>query len=66
MRLSLLISEREIEIFRRAGPAPVFFSRTLAGPRMPSLVYMLVHENMAGRDRRWDSVRTDPAWKKLS
>jgi hypothetical protein len=26
----------EIEIFRRAGLVPVFFSRTLAGPRMPS------------------------------
>ncbi len=56
----------EIEIFRRAGLAPVFFSRTLAGPRMPSLVYMLVHENMAGRDKSWDNFRNDPAWRKLS
>ena len=56
----------EIEIFRRAGLTPVFFSRTLAGPRMPSLVYMLVHENMAARDKSWDAFRNDPDWKKLS
>jgi hypothetical protein len=56
----------EIEIFRRAGLTPVFFSRTLAGPRMPSLVYMLVHENTAARDKSWDAFRNDPDWKKLS
>ena len=56
----------EIEIFRRAGLAPVFFARTVAGSRMPSLVYMLVHENMAGREKSWDNFRNDPEWKKLS
>jgi hypothetical protein len=56
----------EIDIFRRAGLTPVFFSRTLAGPRMPNLVYMLVHDNMAGRDKSWDNFRNDPAWRKLS
>ena len=56
----------EIDIFRRAGLAPVFFARTLAGTRMPSLVYMLVHDNMAGREKSWDNFRNDPAWRKLS
>ena len=56
----------EIEIFRRAGLAPVFFARTLAGPRMPNLIYMLVHENMAGREKSWGNFRDDPDWKKLS
>jgi hypothetical protein len=56
----------EIEIFRRAGLTPVFFARTMAGSRMPSLVYMLVHENMAGREKSWDSFRNDPEWRKLS
>ena len=35
-------------------------------PRMPSIVYMLVHENMAGHDKSWDAFRTDPEWKKVS
>ena len=56
----------EIEIFRRVGLAPVFFSRTVAGPRMPSLVYMLVHEDLAARDKSWNGFRNDPEWKKLA
>ena len=56
----------EIEIFRNVGLMPVFFGRTLVGPRMPSLTYMLVHDNMAGRDKSWDGFRTSPEWKKLS
>jgi hypothetical protein len=56
----------EIEIFKRVGLTPVFFSRTLAGPRMPSLTYMLVHENMAGREKSWDAFRNDAEWKKVS
>jgi hypothetical protein len=56
----------EIEIFRKCGLTPVFFSRTLAGPRMPSLVYMLVYENMAAHDKGWGAFRDNPDWKKLS
>ena len=56
----------EIDIFKRVGLTPVFFGRTLAGPRMPNLVYMLVHDNMAGREKSWDAFRNDPEWKKLS
>jgi NIPSNAP len=56
----------EIDIFRRVGLMPVFFSRTLAGPRMPSLVYMLTHENLAARDKNWSGFGGDPEWRKLS
>jgi hypothetical protein len=56
----------EIEIFRKSGLTPVFFSRTIAGPRMPNLVYMLVHENQAGRDKSWGAFRDNPDWKQLS
>ena len=33
---------------------------------MPSLMYMLVHENMAGREKSWDGFRTSPDWKALA
>lgn len=56
----------EIEIFRKVGLAPVFFGRTLVGPRMPNLTYMLVHDNMAAREKSWDAFRTAPEWKKLA
>jgi hypothetical protein len=56
----------EVDIFRRVGLTPVFFGRTFIGPRMPSFTYMLVHENMAAREKSWDGFRTSPDWKKLS
>ena len=56
----------EIEIFKRVGLTPVFFSRTVAGQRMPNLVYLLVYDNMAAREKAWDAFRTDPEWKKVS
>ena len=56
----------EIEIFKRVGLAPVFFARTLAGTRMPSLVYMLTHENLAARDKNWSGFGGDPEWRKLA
>jgi len=56
----------EVDIFRSCGLTPVFFGRTFSGPRMPSLTYMLVHENMAGREKSWDNFRNNADWKKLS
>jgi hypothetical protein len=32
---------------------------------MPNLTYMLVHENMASRDKSWDAFRNDEGWKTL-
>jgi hypothetical protein len=55
----------EIDIFKRVGLTPVFFSRTLIGVDMPSIVYMLVHENMAGREKSWGNFSADPEWQKL-
>lgn len=56
----------EIEIFRRVGLTPVFFSRAIVGPHMPNITYMLVHENIVGREKSWDTFRTDPEWRKLA
>jgi hypothetical protein len=56
----------EIEIFKRTGLTPVFFARTVSGARMPSLVYMLVHENMAAREKSWGTFVADPEWRKLA
>jgi hypothetical protein len=56
----------EMEIFKRVGLKAVFFSHTIAGPRMPSLVYMLVYDNLADREKTWAAFSSDPEWKKLS
>jgi hypothetical protein len=56
----------EIAIFRRSGLQPVFFGSNLIGPRLPSLTYMLVFENMAAREKNWGQFVADPEWKTLS
>ena len=56
----------ELEIFRRAGLAPVFFGETMIGAKMPNLTYMLTFENMAAREKNWGAFGSDPEWKKLS
>jgi hypothetical protein len=55
----------ELEIFRRVGLTPVFFGKTLVGPRQPSFVYMLTFPDLAARDRAWGTFVDDPEWKKL-
>jgi hypothetical protein len=56
----------EVDIFRRVGIRPVFFSRTIAGAKMPNLVYMTVHDNFAAREKAWAGFGADADWKKLN
>jgi hypothetical protein len=56
----------EIDIFLKTGLKPVFFGETLAGAKMPNLVYMVVFEDVAERERAWATFRDHPDWKKLS
>jgi hypothetical protein len=44
----------------------VFFGRTIAGPKMPNLTYMLAFDNMAAREANWRTFATSDEWKKLS
>ena len=55
----------EIALFERIGIRPVFFGQTLTGPRQPNLVYMVVHQDMAAREKAWAAFSADPEWKKL-
>jgi NIPSNAP len=66
LKMQMFTELGETDIFRRVGLTPVFFGRTLVGPRMPSFTYMLVHQDLAARDKAWSAFRTDPEWKKLS
>jgi hypothetical protein len=55
----------ELEIFRRAGLAAVFFGETIVGPAMPNLTYMLSFTDMAAKDAAWKTFIADPEWTKL-
>lgn len=65
MKMRMFTEMGETEIFRRVGLTPVFFARTVIGPRMPNLTYMLVHENLAAREKNWAAFGGDAEWKKL-
>ncbi len=56
----------EIEIFKKTGLQPVLFGETIAGNKMPSLVYMLAFDNMEDLGKKWGVFGSDPDWKKLS
>jgi hypothetical protein len=56
----------EVDIFRRVGIRPVFFSRTIVGPKMPNLVYLTVYDNFAQREKAWAAFGADADWKKLN
>jgi hypothetical protein len=56
----------EIAIFKRTGLVPVFFARMIAGPRMPCLAYLLVHDSLTAREKNWSTFVTDPEWRKVA
>lgn len=56
----------EIAIFDKVGLRSVFYGQTLIGQRQPNLVYMLVHQDMAARDKSWGAFGASPDWKALS
>lgn len=60
-----MFNEGEAGIFKRLGMQPVFFGETIAGPKMPNLVYMLSFDDLAARDRLWKDFGSDPEWQKL-
>lgn len=65
MKVQMFDQMGELDIFKRVGLTPVFFGRTIAGPRMPNLTYMLVHENFETRQKSWAAFGADAEWKKL-
>lgn len=56
----------EIGLFRRLNFNAIFYSRVIAGSRMPNLMYMTSFENKGDRDEHWKIFGNDPYWKKLS
>ena len=56
----------EVGIFKNLGFNAVFYSKVIAGSRMPNLMYMTTFNSKADRDKHWTAFGADPAWKALS
>jgi len=60
-----MFNQEEIKIFRACGLAPVFFGEGICGARLPHLTYMVAFDNMAARDKAWDTFRANPDWARV-
>lgn len=60
-----MFNVEEIDLFLRLNMHPVFFGDLIAGPYMPTLVYMLDFKNMATRDEIWAEFIDHPDWKRM-
>jgi len=56
----------EIAIFKQTGLQPILFGETIAGDRMPNLLYILAFNDFAEMDKAWRAFSSSPAWKELS
>ena len=60
-----MFNQEEIRIFRACGFAPVFFGETLFGGEMPNLTYLIGFDDMAAREKAWDTFRAHPDWLRI-
>jgi hypothetical protein len=57
---------QEIALFKKLNFNAVFYSKAIAGSRMPNLIYMTSFNNMEDRTAHWKTFTEDPTWKYLS
>lgn len=56
----------EIGLFKKLNFNAIFYSKVIAGSKMPNLMYMTSFENKSDREEHWKIFGNDPYWKKLS
>ena len=71
---SLIASKKKIQMFNEGGETaifiktglqPVLMGETIAGNRIPNLVYMLAFDDMNDLAKKWEVFGKDPDWAKL-
>lgn len=60
-----MFDEGESALFVDLGFEPMFFSRVIAGPDMPNLIYMTCHENEQAQEENWAAFRDHPEWNRM-
>jgi hypothetical protein len=56
----------EVVLFKRLNFNAIFYSKAIAGPRMPNLIYMTSFNNMDDRNEHWKAFSASPEWKSIS
>ncbi len=55
----------ELRVFRECGMNPVFFGQSVAGTRLPNLIYMLGFPDAETQDQAWERFQQHPDWQAL-
>jgi len=55
----------EGKLFHKSGIHPILYSSTVIGPNMPNLTYLTPFEDLATREKAWDTFGSDPEWLKV-
>ena len=55
---------KEGEVFRRLGMEPMMMGTMVVGQDTPNWVYMTPFNNLAEREKAWDTFTVDPEWVK--
>ncbi len=56
----------EIKLFKDLQFNALFYSKVIAGSRMPNLIYITRFQNMADREAHWKRFGESAAWKQMS
>ena len=57
---------KEIELFKSLNFNALFYSKVIAGDRMPNLIYITRFSNIADREAHWKTFTNDPQWNQMS
>lgn len=60
-----MFNEDEISIFDQVGIHSVCYGNVLAGPRMPSLIYLTWYNDEATRNQAWKRFSEHPDWIRI-
>jgi hypothetical protein len=60
-----MFNSGEVPLMQQVGLSPVFFARTIAGPGMPNLIYMVSGEVQQEHKKHWKAFFDAPGWKTL-
>jgi hypothetical protein len=66
LRKIKMFESGETAIFDKSGINSVCYGNVLAGPRMPSLIYLTWHKDEASRNEAWQKFSSSDDWKKMS
>lgn len=56
----------EVVLFKRLNFNAIFYSKAIAGARMPNLIYMTSFNNMEDRNEHWKAFSASPEWQSIS